>query len=257
MSLLLVGAGHVFRLEAPITDLIQRERPDVVALELDPGRYQALLQRAAGHYDSKEAEKNLPRTYRRLARFQEDIAQGMGTEVGSEMLAAARAAQSIGGKVALIDRNAEESVRRLLSEMAFTEKVKLLFSGIFARFRFRKSSGVESEIARYQAAPGNYLDELGASYPTLKRVLLDERNEHMAKRLRALLTQYPSIVAVVGDGHVQGLSTLLADLRPRIVRLQELRDWKSAVQWKLGEKGDAVTFSFDQKAPEGDLRPGP
>jgi pheromone shutdown protein TraB len=254
LSLLLVGAGHVFRLEDPIRALIHRERPDVVALELDPARYRALLERAAGR-PLPAPGPGTPRVYRRLAKFQEDIASGLGTQVGGEMLAAARAAQEVGSRIALIDRSAEESVRRLWAEMSFGERMRLLFSSLFARFRFRKSATVEQEIARYQTNPDAYIQELAKEYPTLKRVLLDERNTHMADRLRRLLQTHPRIVAIVGDGHVDGLVRLLDDVAPRVVRLGELQKGvEGPLRWRVGASGDRVTFSFDQHAPEGTLR---
>lgn len=254
MSLLLIGAGHVFRLEDSIRALIHRERPDVVALELDAARYRGLLERAAGRPPPKPGP-GTPRVYKRLAKFQEDIAAGLGTEVGTEMLAAARAAQEVGGAVALIDRSAEESVRRLWAEMSFGERMRLLFAGLWAKFRFRKGPSVEAEMVRYQSNPEAYIDELAKEYPTLKRVLLDERNAHMANRLRNLLKAHPRVVAVVGDGHVDGLVGLLKDLAPRVVRLKELQKGVAgAVEWRLAPGGDRVGFSFDQRAPEGTLR---
>lgn len=254
MSLLIVGAGHVFKLEDPIRALIHRERPDVVALELDAARYRALLERAAGRPPPPPSAET-PKVYRRLAKFQEDIAAGMGTQVGGEMLAAVRAAQEVGGRIALIDRNAEDSVRRLWSEMSFGERIRLLFSSLFARFRFRRGVSVEAEIARYESDPNAYLEELAKHYPTLKRVLLDERNEHMAGRLRRLVGEHPRVVAVVGDGHVDGLTRLLGDLSPRTVRLSELQKSKPAMGgWQMTPAGDRVTFSFEERAPEGSLR---
>lgn len=253
---MIVGAGHVFRLEEPIRHLLVGERPDVVALELDRPRYEGLLQRAAGTFDSEAAHKNAPRVYRNLARFQEDLAKQFGTDVGGEMLAAAKAARDIGSKIALIDRNAEQVVRQLLKEMGWLEKARLFGASILARFRFRGGSTVEEEVARYQADPAAYLKKLQKSYPSLKRILLDERNEHMAKQLRLLLRTHPKVVAVVGDGHVDGLVGLLADLKPRAIRLSELRAHRPG-EWKVSAAGDKVTFSFDQRSLEGEFRRGP
>lgn len=258
MSLLLVGVGHVFRLEEPLTRLIERERPDVVALELDPGRYAALVAKSEGTYDPAKALEKAPRLYRNLAKFQEEIAGGMGVQVGGEMLAGARAARAVGSQVALIDRSADESVRRLWSEMRFREKLKLAVSGLVARLRLRKAENVEEEIARYQKDPGSYLEELGREYPTVKRVLLDERNDHMAKNLRGLVARPARVLALVGDGHVDGLVRILADLQPRVVRLSELRDAAPGdLAWRLDPDGAGAGFSFEGTTAPGDLRRDP
>ncbi len=252
VSLLIVGAGHVFRIEEPIDALIQAEHPDVVALELDPNRYQGLLQRAAGTYDVEAAQKSAPAMYRRLAKFQEDLASSLGTNVGGEMLAAARAAQRVGSRVVLVDMNAQDLVGRLWAEMSLWERTRIFFASIAARIPWKRGRSVEQEVARYQANPTKYLDELGKSYPTLKRVLIDERNQHMAAQLRGLVQQGQRVVAVVGDGHVDGLNVLLSDLKPRAVRLAELRATKGArIQWKFGPNRDSVSFSFQQQSLEG------
>jgi pheromone shutdown protein TraB len=46
----------------------------------------------------------------------------------------------------------------------------------------------------------------------------------MAEELRRLQGAYERIVAVVGDGHVRGLTSLLKDEDVEVVRLWELRD---------------------------------
>lgn len=256
-SILLVGAGHVFRIEDPIRAIIQGERPSVVALELDPARFQGLLERAKGTYDAKEASRGAPRVYRRLARFQEELAASLGTAVGNEMLAAAQAAAEAGSRLALIDRDAQDLVGSLWREMRWRERMKLAFSTLWARFPGRRGGSLEKELAHYQKDPEAYLEDLGKSYPTLKRVLLDERNEHMAKELRRLASTHGSVVAILGDGHVDGIKRLLGDLGPRVVRLNELRASRpppGGVQWHYDAHRRGVGFSFKQDWPDEDAK---
>src|SRR5205807_8568793 len=81
----LLGVGHVFDIGRSIRAEILARRPRVVALELDPIRYNALLNRAPrGRGLSPLAL---------LAQFQIRVARQYGAEVGDEMVAAARAAQ--------------------------------------------------------------------------------------------------------------------------------------------------------------------
>lgn len=48
-------------------------------------------------------------------------------------------------------------------------------------------------------------------YPSVYRVLVEERNIYMAKRLANIATHYPdaNIIAVVGAGHEQEIAKLL------------------------------------------------
>src|SRR5947208_5236556 len=90
----LLGVGHVFDIGRSIRAEILARRPRVVALELDPIRYNALLNRAPrGRGLSPLAL---------LSQFQIRIARQYGVAVGDEMGAAAPAAQEIGGAIALI-----------------------------------------------------------------------------------------------------------------------------------------------------------
>lgn len=256
MPLLLVGVGHVFNLDAAIHALVAREGPQVVALELDSQRYHGLLRRGRGEPKSSDEGRRPSLLYRTLARFQEEVAQGYGVEVGSEMLAAIQAAHAFGAELALVDRPAQESVRRLWKEMPWRERLRLLWSGLGSAWPGKKGTHVEAEIQRYQADPTAYLDELGQQFPTVKRVLLTERNEFMAARLRQLARDR-RVLAFVGDGHVDGLVGLLSDVGPHTVRLAELRRLAAsapAVRWSRPPGGAQVGFSFEQQSLEGAFR---
>jgi pheromone shutdown protein TraB len=92
--------------------------------------------------------------------------------------------------------------------MPFKERVALLAGAVVALFV--PARVVEREMDRYTAAPEAYTNELRKASPTVARVLLDERNEHMADRLTALRQRgYGRLAVVVGDAHVTGLKSAL------------------------------------------------
>ena len=69
------------------------------------------------------------------------------------------------------------------------------------------------------------MENMRKKYPTLVKVLIDERNEHMSEEIARVCSEYERVVAVVGDAHVDGLLKLLpSDLKIRTVRLWELMD---------------------------------
>lgn len=211
--LLLVGVGHVFDLREPIRSLIHLRRPAVVGLELDPARYFAL--RHPG------PRRGLPFPYRLAAAMQRRIAHEYGTEVGSEMLAAADAAKEIGAQLALIDIDSRNLVRHLWLAMRWRERLTLLASVIIGLLGGRGL--VEREMVAYEQRGDAYLSVVEARYPAIAKILLTDRNAHMAEQLRALEAAHGSAIAVVGDGHIPGLLQHLADLRPEVIRLSELR----------------------------------
>lgn len=209
----LLGVGHVFDLGRAIREEIVRRRPRAVALELDPVRYHALMSR------ERRARGLSPLAL--LAEFQIRIARQYGVEVGDEMVAAARAAQEIGSEVALIDLDSREVLRRVWREMSLRERIRLLLSGVGGLFTRKEK--VEAELQRFYRDERSFLQEFAAELPTAKRILIDERDATMARTLRQLSESRGDVVAVVGEGHVEGLRRLLDGVPIEVVHLQDLR----------------------------------
>src|SRR5690606_22194774 len=67
----LIGTGHVFNLSAALLATFDEKQPQVIGVELDPQRYQAILLRNTDPASYQNARKNLPLIYRLLAQFQE------------------------------------------------------------------------------------------------------------------------------------------------------------------------------------------
>jgi pheromone shutdown protein TraB len=258
VHLTLVGTGHVFRIGEAVEDLILARRPAVVCVELDPVRLAALKERAilseleergdprAAEMRARhdEAVKRLPFLYRFLARLQDRLAGAEGVEAGSEMMAAVRAAERLAVPVATIDVDAQALIRRAWQQMGWGERLRFFW----AMMRGGKGEKVESEMQRYQDDPVAYLAEVGKEFPSLKRVLIDDRDAHMARALLALRERgadalraadgqggalpgvegpVERIVAVVGDGHVEGMLTHLrgrfAAEELEVIRVGDLR----------------------------------
>lgn len=209
----LLGIGHVFDLEASVRSAIQRRAPRVVALELDPARFAYLMDRSP-----RPARISV---FSLLALFQSRLAEQYGVQVGDEMVAAAKAAREIGCEVALIDEDSRTALLRAVRSMSFAERVRLVVSGLAGLF-VRKEK-VEQELDRFYQDERAYLEQFARELPSLKRVLIDERDAHMADALRQLHAAKGEVVAVVGDGHVEGLGRLLHDVPLEVVRLRELQ----------------------------------
>src|SRR5438132_12059302 len=93
----LLGVGHVFDIGAAIRAEVLSRRPKVVALELDPVRYQAIM--------SREPRRRGGSVLGLLAQFQVRIADQYGVQVGDEQVAAAPEGQELGSEVVLIDED--------------------------------------------------------------------------------------------------------------------------------------------------------
>lgn len=211
----LIGVGHVFDLRSRLKSAIAARSPTLVCLELDRERFRALLERRS------ETPPGTPLMYRLLARFQQSVADQYGTSVGDEMLAAAEAARELRSGIALIDLDSSQIFQKFWGGMGLKERAKLMLAALAGLFTGRRA--VEKEVSRFEQDPQTYIEEFSRQFPSAKRVLIDERDEHMACRIRELSARFERIVAVVGDGHIAGMERRLSDLSPEIVRLAELR----------------------------------
>jgi pheromone shutdown protein TraB len=211
--IILVGVGHVFDIGQQVKGIIHEHVPAAVGLELDRNRFLGLQARARGEAKPTGI----------AARFQERIASQFGVSAGDEMLAAAAAAAEINANILLMDRDMNTVLAELRRRMTFKEKVKVVLA-LFATPFVRKKT-VEREMKKYEESSEEYLEQIGEEFPTIKLVLLDERNRHMAKALREIEKQFTSVLAVIGDGHVNGIAELLKDREPKVIRLAEVRNW--------------------------------
>jgi pheromone shutdown protein TraB len=238
----LIGTGHVFDLSAALLTIFDEKQPDVIGVELDSQRYQALILRNTDPTTYEHAKKNLPAIYKILAAFQENMAEQYGVNSGDEMLTAITYAQSHQLPVAFIDTNAQTLFINMWKTMPFTEKSKLLLSGLGGLFISKKR--VEAELKNYEQNFDTYIEEIGKKFPTIKRTLIDERNQTMVNNLLTLHQQHQKIIACVGDGHVPGISKLLQEKQIpfETIRLQQLQNMK-----KIETDGTSAHFSIDYK----------
>jgi len=220
----LIGTGHVFDLSSAISKILDGKLPDVICVELDEQRYNALMIKLADPDKYKSAERALPFVYKILARFQDSMAQEYGVTAGDEMLTAIKYAKNHQITVEFIDMNAQHLFTRMLKNMPFFEKIKLILMSIGGIFVSKKR--VEKELRKFENDFDSYIEEIGKKFPTIKRVLIDERNKYMVQRLVELDKQYEKVVAVIGDGHIPGISELLnsKEIDFEIIRLRELRN---------------------------------
>ena len=224
----LIGVGHVFDISANLEKAIVERSPEVVCVELDAMRYRALV--------NPGPRGNMPLTYRILASLQGKIAKKYGVQVGSEMLTAVNTAKMINAKLAFIDMDSTQIWPKFFGSMTRREKLKFymaILSGVFVR-----KKRIEKEIAKFEEQEDDYIEELGRAFPSAKKAIIDDRNVYMADAIKKINQDHENIVAVIGDGHVEGIRSLLSQQTVEIIRLSQLRE-------KEPEHVDEVTVSFE------------
>jgi pheromone shutdown protein TraB len=223
----LIGTGHVFNLSQALLSIFDEKQPDILCVELDKQRFNALMLKQTDPEKYKESTKNQPVIYKMLARFQDGMAEEYGVQAGEEMLTTVNYAQSHHLPIAFIDMNAQNLFRKMLRQMTFREKISLMFSGLGGFFVSKKR--VEKELSNIEKDFDKYIEKIGEKFPTIKRVLIDERNQYMVHQLSKANETFEKVVAVVGDGHIPGFTELLKkkEIDFESIRLSELRKQSS------------------------------
>ena len=221
----IVGTAHVSEKSiAEVNQIIERERPDIVAVELDKGRYHALK----GEEEVREinvkdllsgGKFNYFLLQWLLAFVQKKIGADMGVKPGAEMLAAIETAEKSGARVALIDRDIQITLGRFWSKMSFFEKLKLFGSLIGATLGFGTEE-IDIETVTDEDVVTQLVAELRKVAPSAASILIDERDAYMAKNLLDL-SKEGNVVAVVGAGHREGIKKYL-DAPESLPPIQEL-----------------------------------
>ena len=225
-AILLVGVAHVLDVQAGLDRVLSSFAPTAVAVELDPERA-ALLRERAREQSLPPGQRPATRSggpllFRLWGRLQERLARDMGVLAGGEMLQVAEFASRSGLPTYLVDDPLRETAPRLLASLSGRERVRLLLSTLAA---FLIPTGLmKGSLEDYAEGRDELLVALRKSYPGLTRVLVDERNEHMAARLASLARQTPRVAAALGDAHLPGVSEILrgAGLTVSVVHLEEL-----------------------------------
>ncbi len=225
-EIILVGTAHVSQASVEmVRQAIADEQPDTVCVELDHQRHKAL--RNPRHWENL----NLIEVIRQgqapflcasliLSAYQKRMGLHTGVRPGAELAAAAEEAEERNLTVRLIDREIRTTLLRAWRRAGFWKKMSLLatlLAGVF-----EKQTIDEEELARLRETDTltALLDELAEVLPTVKTILVDERDLFMATEIR--YAPGDRIVAVVGAAHLPGITARLAAPPPDPDEIAEL-----------------------------------
>jgi pheromone shutdown protein TraB len=126
-----VGTAHVSEHSVDeVEETIERERPNVVAVELDEGRYRQLNGESPDDLDAGDLLKGNTvfqfLAYWMLSYVQTQLGERFDIEPGADMKAAVDVAESLGIDVALVDRDIQTTIQRFWARMTITEKLRLV-----------------------------------------------------------------------------------------------------------------------------------
>lgn len=221
-SLEIVGTAHISEKSVDsVRETIYEKKPEIVAIELDMGRYQRLLDESYGVVREEKMDlKTLLKSSNLivtlvtafLSNTQKRMGEDVGVKPGSEMLEAARIAKEVNADVALIDRNIQITLKRTINGMTLKEKLTFIYELVVSYlFGNDEEESIEEEIEKLKQEDTitevmNYFKEAS---PGGYNALVHERDAYMAYNLKSL--EDKNVVAVVGAGHKQGILTFLSN----------------------------------------------
>ncbi len=258
-EVILVGTAHISQESVELVKLvIEQEHPDGVCVELDAKRYEAISH--PNRWESLDLKEIIRKQQLStlmvnlvLASFQKRLGDKLGVIPGTEMLEAIRMAEKHNIPVTLGDRDVRVTMRRAWRNTPFWRKSLLLSSLMLSIFDTTEVSEEEIRNLKKQDVLAEMMKELGKEVPTLKEVLIDERDRYLAQKI--LDSSGTRTVAVVGAGHVEGILHTLK--QTKTVDLEELEYippvspvWKM-VGWSIPAiiVGSIVWIGW-QKGPE-------
>lgn len=132
-SVHVVGTAHVSQDSVTeVEETIEHERPDIVAVELDEGRFRRMQGEEPDDIDAKDLIRGKTVfqfvAYWLLSYVQTRLGDRFDITPGADMQAAVDTAQEVGSGVALVDRDIQLTVQRFWKRMRFREKLSMFAS---------------------------------------------------------------------------------------------------------------------------------
>jgi pheromone shutdown-related protein TraB len=209
----LLGTAHVSRASvAAVTEIIEREPFDAVAVELCDSRYRALRDREAWRNLDllqiiRDGKAGMVAANLALSAYQRRLADQFGIEPGAEMKIAAELAEQRGYALWLVDREISTTLKRAYRSVRFLDRMGIV-SGLIASL-FERGEVAEAEIEKLKEGDmlQSAFSEFAEQSEPLYRSLIAERDSFMAARLREEAAAKPvrRVLVVIGAGHLAGI----------------------------------------------------
>ena len=211
-ELILIATAHVSKASAELVkEVIDREQPDSICVELDKDRYDN-IKNPKGWSDTdltkviKDGKVGFMLANLVLGSYQKKLAKQLETNVGQEMIQGIQSAEETGAELVLADRSVQTTFMRIWRKMNLKEKFDLLLNLFFALDDEEENEITDEEINNLlqkdmlEGAMANMKDE----FPKIADILLHERDQYLANKIKNAPGK--KVVAVLGGAHVAGVT---------------------------------------------------
>ena len=213
-TITLVGTAHVSQQSVDLVEeKIRTGEYDRVAIELCPPRLENLTKKSMWknldiYQVLRQGKGTLLIVNLALSAYQKRLAEKIGVEPGQEMMKAIELSTEYGLPLEVIDRDITTTLQRMYCEVSFWQKLKLFSSLIASIFVGEEVTEQQIEDLKEGDMLHSLVEEFGEVLPSVKKVLIDERDQFMVGKLIEM-TKSPegpkNILAMVGAGHLVGM----------------------------------------------------
>lgn len=209
-EIILIGTAHVSKQSAEeVKEVIERERPNSVCIELDEQRYKSIKEGNKWKEMDifkviKEKKATLLLMNLAISSFQNRLAKQLNIKPGQEMIQGIESAKRVGAKLVLADRNIQTTFSRIWSNIGIWGKGQLLTSIFYSIFNKEEITEEDLEKMKSKDTLNAMLAEISEAFPRLKTPLIDERDQYLAQKIKEAPGE--KVVAVLGAAHVPGIT---------------------------------------------------
>ena len=217
----IIGTSHIAEQSLrEIKEAVERLNPKIIAVELDKRRLYSLLN------EEKRGFRISDIKYIGFTGFlfgiigsyiQKKLGESVGITAGSDLLSAVKVAKEKKIKLGLIDQDILITLNKLSKEFTLKEKFRIFLDfleGMFFKKKVLKEYGLENFDLKKVPSEEFIIKAMKIikkRFPSLYRVLVEERNIIMSQNIKRLISENPEqpIIVVVGAGHKEGIFRLL------------------------------------------------
>ena len=193
--------------------VVRNTKPDVVAVELDHDRYQQLINPPEDKESTPYSGDAAQDLMQQLAMLEKSLGDITGSDVGDEMLTAIEEGRAVEAKIALVDRPMSATIQAMMKVP--TDELYRLTGMIPDATKDIEEGGASDlfDMLKEDGAVDDLIKQFKTEFPKLAEVLIEQRDQYVAKALQFILNDVEGkIVVVLGAGHIQGVKSALNQL---------------------------------------------
>jgi pheromone shutdown-related protein TraB len=209
-NLIILGTSHI-ALESinDVKNIIEKEKPEIIALELDILRLRKLLSNKKQKITIKTILTQESLLSSLGALIEKKLGEKVGIVPGEEMKTAIKLAKKYKLQLALIDQPIQITFKKLSARITFKEKLKFIFDILTSLISPKKRIKIDLTKVPEKKLIKKMIREIKKRYPSIYKTLIHERNIYMVRQLLEIIKTRKKTLVIIGAGHEEDITNLL------------------------------------------------